>query len=280
MLRDIKNVLIGLTSEFGPSEISSAWAYGLSMAKQAGAHATIQSSSIKLRLHSTWMTTNVAGLVRAENRHLHTVAVTAARRAEANAKAEGIECTTAVPHLTYQELLTSFVRLARVHDLTIVDADADILSLDRGLIETLLTQSGRPLVIVPENHEVFKCERIILAWDGSAKAVRAANDALSLLRDAEVVQVLSVTGEKELPDLTKSADMVTHLALHGVRAVSVFLPADRGDVAETIRTAAKNGGADMIVMGGFVHSRLREMVLGGVTQSLLRQSPIPLFMSY
>ena len=280
MLRDIKNVLIGLTSEFGPSEISSAWAYGLSMAKQAGAHATIQSASLKLRLHSTWMTTNVAGLVSAENRRLRTVAVTAARRAEANAKAEGIECTTAVPHLTYQELLTSFVRLARVHDLTIVDADADILSLDRGLIETLLTQSGRPLIIVPENHEVFKSERIILAWDGSAKAARAANDALSLLRAAELVQVISVTGEKELPDLTKSADMITHLAYHGVPAVSVCLPADGGDVAETIRTAAKNGRADMIVMGGFVHSRLRELVLGGVTQSLLRQSPTPLFMSY
>lgn len=280
MLQNIKNVLIGLTSEFGPSEVSSALAYGLSMAKQATAHATVQSASIKIRLHSTWTSNYAVGLVNAENRRLHAAAEAAARSAESGARAEGIECTTAVPQLTYQELVASFVGLARVHDMTILDADLDALSLDRGIMETLLTQSGRPLVIVPAGYEAFACKRIILAWDGSAKAARAANDALPFLRAADVVQVVSVSGEKELPAPINNANIASHLVHHGVSAVMVGLVAEHGDVAETMRIAATNNGADMIVMGGFVHSRLREMVLGGVTRSLLRNAPVPLLMSY
>jgi nucleotide-binding universal stress UspA family protein len=280
MLQNVKNLLIGLTKEFGRSEASSALAYGLSMAKQSAAQATVQSASIKLRLYSTWTGKYATGLVSAENMHLHALAEEAARKAKAAAKAEGIECIVAAPHLTYQELLASFVALARMHDMSIIGADPDALGRDRGVIETLLTQSGRPLIIVPPACVEFNPKRIILAWDGSAKAARAANDALPLLRVAEVVQVVSVSGEKTLPDPISGASIATHLGYHGVPATMAWLAADQGDVAETIRKAAKSIEADMIVMGGFVHSRLRELVLGGVTQSLLRESQVPLFMSY
>jgi nucleotide-binding universal stress UspA family protein len=100
------------------------------------------------------------------------------------------------------------------------------------------------------------------------------------MRAAEAVEVVAVTGEKDLADSVDGADLARHLARHGVNVAVNSIGARNGDVAQTLRDHAALYSADMIVMGGYVHSRLREMVFGGVTQSLLKQSPVPLFMSY
>jgi nucleotide-binding universal stress UspA family protein len=161
-----------------------------------------------------------------------------------------------------------------------VDAEPSSINVDRGLIECLLIDSGRPVLVVPPGRDTFSCRRIVLAWDGSARAARAAADALPFLRAAESVEVVSVEGEKDLTDTLMGADIAPHLSRHGVKATVHCLAAVNGDAAETLRDAATRFEADMIVMGGYVHSRLREMVLGGVTQSLLRQSPVTLFMAH
>ena len=280
MIQSIKSVLIGLTKEFGPEEVSSALSYGLSLAKRAGAHATIQAASVKLTLSNTWVSSFSAGLLEAENKRLHTLAEAVAQSARAEAAASGVDCATYAPHLRYPDLLDSFTDLARVHDLAIMDAEPEAIHVDRGLMEALLMKSGRPLLVVPQGCETFSARRVVLAWDGSARAARAAHDALPFLRAAEAVEVLSVVGEKSLPGSVAGADIARHLTRHDVPATANSVEALDGDVAETLRNAAKKGGADMIVMGGYVHSRLREMVFGGVTQSLLRESPVPLFMSY
>jgi nucleotide-binding universal stress UspA family protein len=280
MVQNIKSVLIGLTKEFGPEEDSSALAYGLSLARQAGAHVTVQAASLKLVVTNAFMGNFAAGLVHAENRRLHALAEVAAKSAQDDAAAADVVCSTYTPQLRYPDLLASFTAQARLHDLTVLDGEPEALHPDRGLIERLLTASGRPLVVVPPGRDVFSGRRIILAWDGSASAARAAGDALPFLRAAEAVEVVSLTGEKELPDAVTGADLAPHLARHGI-AVSVQCVAARdGDVAQTLRDAADLFRADLIVMGGFVHSRLREMVLGGVTQSLLRDSRVPLLMAH
>jgi nucleotide-binding universal stress UspA family protein len=94
------------------------------------------------------------------------------------------------------------------------------------------------------------------------------------------VEVVAVMGEKDLPVTVTGADIVPNLARHRVNVKVQTLPALEGDVAETLRNHATLTHADLIVMGGYVHSRLRELVFGGVTQSLLKQSPVPLFMAY
>jgi nucleotide-binding universal stress UspA family protein len=148
------------------------------------------------------------------------------------------------------------------------------------LIEALLINSGRPLIVVPEGREIFNSRRVVVAWDGSAKAARAVGDAMPFLRAAEAVEVVTVTGEKQLPDALEGADIARHLARHGVSVTVQSTPARDGDAAQALRDAAELFSADMLVMGGYVHSRLREMLFGGVTQSLLKASPVPLFMSY
>ncbi|HZW48444.1 MAG TPA: universal stress protein [Microvirga sp.] len=280
MVQNIKSVLIGLTKEFGPDEASSALGYGLSLAQQAGAHVTVQAASVKLALTSAWVSKFATDLVDAENRRLQELADTAARSAQANAAAAGVACSIETPHLGYPDLLNAFRSQARLHDLTILDAETETVNLDRGLIEALLMDSGRPLLIVPPGREVFRAKRIILAWDGSARAARAAADALPFLRAAEAVDVVSVTGEKDLPDTVAGAGIAAHLARHDVAATAMNVEAQEGDVAQALRDVADKSRADMIVMGGYVHSRLRELVFGGVTQSLLRQSSVPLFMAY
>lgn len=280
MIQGVRSVLIGLTKEFGVDEVSSALSYGLSLAQQAEAHATVQAASVKLSLPNTWVSSFSAGLLEAENRRLHALAEAVARSTRADASASGIRCDTYAPHLRYPDLLASFTDQARVHDLAIVDAEPEAIHVDRGLIEALLMNTGRPLLIVPPGHETFSARRGILAWDGSARAARAAHDALPFLRAAEVLEVVSVIGEKDLPDTFAGADIARHLTRHGVPATARSVTARNGDIAQTLRDSANLLRADMMVMGGYVHSRVREMIFGGVTQSLLRQSPVPLFMSY
>jgi nucleotide-binding universal stress UspA family protein len=144
----------------------------------------------------------------------------------------------------------------------------------------VLTDSGRPLIVVPQGHEVFAGDRILVAWDGSAKAARALNDALPFLRAASHVELVSVTGEKELRPAVSGADLAPHITRHGIKVGELTLPALDGDVAETLRHHDNLIRADMIVMGAYVHSRLRQMMLGGTTRSLLKNCPVPLFLSH
>lgn len=280
MVQNVKSILIGLTREFGPDETSDALGYGLSLAQKAGAHATVQAASVKLVLTTAGTSRLLAGLVHAENKRLHALVETMARTAEAEAAAMGVICTTQTPHLRYSELIASFTHQARLHDLTVLDAEPSAVNLDRDLMQTLLTQSGRPLLLVPPGRDTFSCRRIVLAWDGSARAARAAKDALPFMQEAEGVEIVSVAGEKALPNTVLGADIAPHLARHGVKATVHSLEASRGDVAGVIRYTATRYNADLIVMGGYVHSRFRELVLGGVTQSLLREAPAPILMSY
>lgn len=186
-VQNIKSILIGLTKEFGPDETSSALAYGVSLAQQAGAHATVQAASIKLTLSSAGVSKVVAGLVREESQRLHSLAQ-AARTEEAHAASVGVACSTESPHLiSYPELLAVFRMQARLHDLTI----------DRGLIEALLMESGRPLLVVPRKQDIFRAQQNHRSL--GCRAARAAADALPFLRVAEAVEVIAVAGEWTFP---------------------------------------------------------------------------------
>lgn len=280
MLENIRSILIGLIEEGDPDGASAALAYGLSLARQSGAHVTVEAASLKLVLTQAFVSSFASGLVAAENRRLDALAHAVADSARQAAATSGVLCTTQTPQLSYQDLMKSFVALARTHDLTVLDAEPVALAVDRGLIEAILKDSGRPLIVVPPGREAFTGARIIVAWDGSAKAARALNDAMPLLGNADQVELVVVTGEKDLKAAVPGADVCPHLTRHGVNAAVLALPAQNGDVAETLRNHAVLTRADMIVMGAFVHSRWREFVLGGTTQSLLERCPVPLFLSY
>jgi nucleotide-binding universal stress UspA family protein len=124
--------------------------------------------------------------------------------------------------------------------------------------------------------------RVLAAWDGSAPAARALGDALPLLRQAGRVSLVVVDPERlggrvgERP----GADMAAHLARHGVKVEVQALPSGGLATADVLLDLAADTGAELLVMGGYGHSRLREFVLGGVTRSILGTMAVPTLMSH
>ena len=236
--------------------------------------------SERIHLRNQDLSRTIGNLVGAANDRLRQLAREAVEAARSEAAAVGVAATVHTPHLRLPDLLASFISLAHVHDLAVIDAEPEAIHPDRDLIQALLVESGRPLLVVPPSWEEFRARRVIVAWDGSGRASRAAHDALPFLRAAEAVRVVAVTGEKALPTSADGSDIAPHLARHGVPVAASQAVAPDGDVAQALRGEAERHGADMIVMGGYVHSRLRELVFGGVTQSLLRSSPVPLLLSH
>lgn len=279
MLQNIKSVLIGMTEE-GDDVSPSALNYGLSLAQQAGAHATIQAASLKVVVGNTFVSSVASSLVADHNRRLHDLAADLAERARGDAQAQGVSCSVETLQLSYGQLVDAFVAQARVHDIAILNAKRATVDADRGLIEALLFDSGRPLIIVPPGCDTFKHQRILIAWDGSARAARAVNDAMPILKSAAAVEVVAIATKKELAKSVPGAELAPHLARHGIAVSVKDLVVQEQGIDATLREQASLFGADLMVMGAFNHSLVQEWVLGGVTQSLLRDSTIPLLMSY
>jgi nucleotide-binding universal stress UspA family protein len=181
---------------------------------------------------------------------------------------------------TASEPRTRFAQLARVHDVTVLDTAASSTQ-GREAIEDALFDSGRPVLVVPQHGGRATPRRIAIAWDGSARAARAVADALPFLRSADTVIAVTIAGEKDLSRMAPGADLATYLTRQGVPDCKLAnLAAKRAVIAARLRLFASEEDVDMIVMGAFVHSRFREAVLGGVTRSLLDDTPVPLFMSH
>ena len=153
----------------------------------------------------------------------------------------------------------------------------------RGLPERLLLGVGRPILVVPYAG-VFKTvgDRVLVAWNASREATRAVNDALPILQRASHVTVLAinpgggVSGDGDVP----GADLALHLSRHGVNAEASWIKAEDIDVAVMLLSRACDLQADLIVMGGYGHSRVREIVLGGTTREILRTMTVPTLLSH
>jgi nucleotide-binding universal stress UspA family protein len=193
----------------------------------------------------------------------------------------GVDLIVEQSRSPFEPRFERLVQLARVNDLTVLDAGDPSDTIPRALIEDVLFDSGRPGLVVPAQGGNASPRRIAIAWDGSARAARAVMDAMSLLRTADSVIAVTVTGEKDLSRIAPGADLTTYLARHGVNDCKLAtLTARRADVATRLRLFVADEDIDLIVMGAFVHSRFREAILGGVTRSLLDETPVPLFMSH
>ncbi|MBS7541356.1 universal stress protein [Ancylobacter lacus] len=280
MIANLKSILAGTTEE-GGERPSSAVGYALGLASAAQAHLTVQAASLKMAIPFSAVGQLASDIVTSENRRLHELAEAVARDAGRDAEQLGVSCSLETPHLPFPDLVEAFLHQARVHDVAVLDAFDGVVDLDRVLAERVLFESGRPVIAVPVGYSGFRCRRIIVAWDGSGVAARAVADALPLLRAADQVEIVSVVGEKDIARAVPGAELAPHLIRHGVTAeVKSLRVGGSGDVAEVLRDQASLFHADLIVMGAYRHSRLQEILLGGVTRSLLGASPVPLFLSH
>ncbi|GGC09180.1 universal stress protein A [Novosphingobium endophyticum] len=166
---------------------------------------------------------------------------------------------------------------ARTHDLSVVPVygHAEAIPVAEGLV----FESGRPVLLLPKATEV-KFERIAVAWDGSSVATRALSDSVPLLRRADSVTLVQITGEKDLSRAATSSDAIRNLKLHGIDAAAVDVPVEGKDAAATLQNYCIQDRRDLLVMGAFGHSRAREFVLGGVTRSILDSPELAIFISH
>lgn len=176
---------------------------------------------------------------------------------------------------------------ARYADLVVVgqphDPAAREMERTDDVVVTALMSSGRPVLAVPYVGTFATVgDHVLVAWNASREATRAVNDAMPILQTAAKVTVLAInprTGIREHGDVP-SADIALHLARHGVKAEAAHTVADRIPDGEALLSYAADIGADLIVAGGYGHSRARELVFGGVTQTLLREMTVPIFLSH
>ena len=152
---------------------------------------------------------------------------------------------------------------------------------DEVVDEGVLFDSGRPVIFVPFIQQAgLKLDRVMVCWDGSRAATRAIADALPFLRKAKQVEIVMVANGRSKSDEIPGADLGQHLARHGLKVEVKRITSPDIDVASTILSYAADSSADMIVMGGYGHSRLREFILGGVTRGLLESMTVPALMSH
>jgi nucleotide-binding universal stress UspA family protein len=175
-----------------------------------------------------------------------------------------------------------FSRIARRFDLAVLgQAEPDTSGIDDIIAETTLFESGRPIIIVPYIQKgPLKLDRAMVCWDGSRPAARAIGDAMPLLAKAGKVEIVSIADEPGKQDKIEGVDMGRHLARHGLKVEVERIPAGDVDVADALLSHAADSGADIMVMGGYGHSRLRQFLLGGVTRSTLRSMTVPVLMAH
>ena len=173
-------------------------------------------------------------------------------------------------------------QLARRFDLTIVGQPERAKSApDEVVDEGVLFESGRPVIFVPFIQKAaLKLDRVLVCWDGNRAATRAIADSLPFLHKAKKIDVVMVAGKPGKSDEIAGADLGQHLARHGLKVDVKRITSPDIDVSSTVLSYAADSNADMIVMGGYGHSRLREFILGGVTRGILEQMTVPALMSH
>ncbi len=180
--------------------------------------------------------------------------------------------------------LNFVIENARYADLVIAPASYSHYSDETShhLCDYFATNLGRPLLIVPDLKKIFNLpERIVIAWDESHEAARAVHDAIPVLKQAEHIQIISVSknDKTEKENMIRCEQLQRHLRHHNIKC-EVFSPdkSSKG-VGYTVYESALEYNAELIVMGAYGHSKFKEIILGSTTKYLIENSTLPLFVS-
>jgi nucleotide-binding universal stress UspA family protein len=198
-----------------------------------------------------------------------------------DARRAGLSADSFVISATASGAADKLGEIARDYDLSIVaQAQPDYDIAENLAIEGALFGSGRPVLVVPYiQSSGLKLDRVMVCWDGSRNAARAVGDAMPFLRRAGTIEVVTVENRERRNELA-GAKIAAHLARHGLKVeLKPIVSAELG-VADAILSHAADTSTDLIVMGGYGHTRLREFVLGGATSGILGAMTVPTLMAH
>lgn len=210
------------------------------------------------------------------------------KEAEEAARAAGVEITDEVR----ADAATARIRIksgravdviageSRLADLVIVaDAGARDQASGPNALETCMLAEGRPVLLAPQQAPADVGASVVIGWDESGEAANAITAAMPFLVSAEKVTIVCVD-EDGVSDAPGARALQEYLALHTVTAEIHLVPEDNRNTGEVLLAEATNLQGDLLVMGGYSHSRLRELVLGGVTRHIRSHATIPVLMAH
>ncbi|WP_424628477.1 universal stress protein [Bradyrhizobium sp. SYSU BS000235] len=179
------------------------------------------------------------------------------------------------------EISLLIAEYGRLKDLIILPALAGDF-VDQWDREAVIFNSARPVVLMPEGRTLANAalKSVGVAWDYSRPAARAVADAMPILERAETVHVVTVLNEKVFDITRKTHEIGTYLARHNVNVEIHEIDAAGQHIGRVLEDFANKLHLDLLVMGAYAHSRLRELVLGGATRSMLAKPPVPLLLSH
>jgi len=174
-------------------------------------------------------------------------------------------------------------RRARYADLTVVGPEMLASHmLKEKVIAGGLFSSGRPILLVPRGvRATLKPKRVLVAWDASLEASRAVRESLDILSEADEVRIVMIDPieNERHHGAEPGADVATYLSRHGVKVAVDRLPSSNHPIADVLRQHAIDTGTELMVMGAYGHSRLRERIFGGVTKSMIEEPGLPILLA-
>lgn len=203
---------------------------------------------------------------------------------EEKLRASGLPHTVEAQYIDRGTVTTLAARFARYADLTLVMPQTEgFESMQCWVMNGALFESGRPILLLPSAPVSFPAaKRIVIAWDASVEASKAVRSSIGLLQGAEQVDAVLIdpvpSFEGHGPE--PGADLATYLGRHGIEATVHRLPREGRDTGDLLRRTAMDLDADLIVMGGFGHSRLRQRIFGGTTTSMMKETTLPVLMAH
>lgn len=193
----------------------------------------------------------------------------------------GVRGNTSLHRLAGSEILDHIAGAARLRDLSLVPVKSHH-SFSERLVERLLFESGRPLILCPEDLAAdlpLLLNDVVVAWDGSAPAARAVGDALPILNAAEKVRIITATDNATPEEVKSGKALAEHLDEHGIKASFETIAIDGSSVGKVLEAYVRAHHADLLVMGAYHHSRLNEIIWGGATKTVIGQPPCWVMMS-
>jgi nucleotide-binding universal stress UspA family protein len=194
----------------------------------------------------------------------------------------GVRCEHKLSRLATAEIPAHFALSARLKDLSMVPVKSQGGQSEK-IIERLIFESGRPILMCPEEFAaelavVF--DNVVIAWDHTAPAARAVADALPMLQAAATVRIITATDNKAPAELESGAALASHLAEHGIKATFETVKIDGSSVGKVFEAYVGANAIDLLVMGAYRHSRLSEIIWGGVTKTIIGRPPCWVLMSH
>jgi len=279
----IKDVLLSLTSYPTPTqkqaiENAVAVAEGLGALVSAVAFEVDVQSPIGLYADPV----GISGILAADRKKSAYNARDLLANFETSAAARGIAHDHSLLSCRLLEIPGRLVDEARFCDLAVVPLKEGIAA-ELDIAEKLVFESGRPILIFPDDS---KCElpsylkNVAVAWDFSRPATRAIAEALPLLQRAKQVRVFTVVDDKPIDKSQSIAKLARHLARHGVEIISEDVKSNGRAIGDVLKAYVCQHKIDLLVMGAYGHSRVREFILGGATKSILNHPPTWVLLSH